>query len=149
VKKTVTFIILIAIILITGLSVISCNNDQGIPSLDPGPANINPKLPADFPLPFNNSINIDTAKKGKLSETRAYWEVYGTYPGSNDEIFAWYKEATSPEWTVWDKTPTKITYADGSSHHSFGITDNEYWAILQFDSSGKVELYVQEGSFDS
>ena len=147
-KKTVIFIILIAIVTTTGLSIISCREDGPAGILINSTETINPKLPADFPLPFNNSINIDTAKKGKISETRAYWEVYGTYPGSDDEIYAWYKEAT-PDWTVFDKTPVKITYQDGSSHYSYGITDNEFWAILQFDSSGKVELYVQEGSFDS
>jgi len=147
-KKVIIFIIILAIALIAGFSVISCNEDQTPGKALRPPDTLNPKLPADFPLPFNNAISIDTAKKGKLSETRAYWEVYGTYPGSGDEIYAWYKEATS-DWTVWDKTAPKVTYQDGSYDISYGITDNEFWAVLHFDSDGKLELYVQEGSFDS
>jgi hypothetical protein len=103
-----------------------------------------PKLPEDWPLPFNDKIVLDLSV-AKDADGFKVWDIEGTYPGSAEEIYNWYKEKLTG-WTVEDDSAS--THEDNTKMYEYQISNVKYKALLSFVDSGENEskfiFYVEE-----
>jgi hypothetical protein len=107
-----------------------------------------PTLPEGWPLPFNDKIVFAVSDSKEVNGLKV-WQIMGTYPGSAEEIYNWYKENLEG-WTIIDDAVTGSEY---EKDYSYNISDDKYKAMLAFSDLGKEEakviLYVEELSGNS
>jgi hypothetical protein len=105
-----------------------------------------PTLPEGWPLPFNEKIVLDGSDSKDVNGLKV-WQIMGTYPGSAQEIYNWYKENLE-DWTIIDDAVVSNEY--DFKDYSYNISNDKYKAMLAFSDLGKEEakviLYVEESS---
>jgi len=95
-------------------------------------------LPSDWPsaVPFMDGIEVTFAGTSRNAD-KSSWSLTGTYDGSPDEVFDYFKNRLSG----WHNDGEVATEADGSAFYSYQASNDSYEiALMVTDDGGQTAI---------
>jgi len=93
------------------------------------------EVPKDWPsvVPVNENIKIQFTGSQK-TDNKMNWSISGTYNGSGEELFNYYKDKMS----VWNEESSTVSDAgDEGKTYSLQVSNDKYYVSLFISESGE------------